>query len=148
MKYFNLSVFTIIFTAFIMKVIRLVRGKRRPCLSPNGLTPEEWEYAMSHAKICRETELVLQFYNGIGAHTIDCMIGPSLGDGADTIFMHWCWRNLEPSNDFYLTVINRRPTTRGGVLNPSWPLSSKNWIDMMNVYNALMHQAELRECSK
>lgn len=150
MKYFNLSIFTMIITAFIMKVARLVRGKRRPCLPPNGLTSEEWEYAMSHAKICREMELVLQFCNGRDAPTIDWVVGPSLGDGADTNFMHWCWRNIEPSNGFYLYAIERRPATRGGAhtVNPSWPLSIKNWVDMTNVYNALMCHAELRERSK
>jgi hypothetical protein len=30
-------------------------------------------------------------------------------------------------------------------MNPQWPLSTKNWADMANVYNALMRQAELRE---
>lgn len=30
-------------------------------------------------------------------------------------------------------------------MNPEWPLSIKNWADMANVYNALMHQAEMRE---
>lgn len=150
MKYFNMSVFTIIFTSFIMKVIRLVRGKRRPSLSPDGLTPEEWDYAMSHAKICREKDLTLQFLNGSGAPTLYWVVGPSLGDGADMNFMHWCWRNLETANGFYLAEIDRLPTLRGGGhrRNPSWPLSSKNWVDMTNVYNALMHQAELRESNK
>ena len=54
MKYFNMSVFTMISTAFIMKVVRLVRGKKRPGLAPNGLMSEEWDDAMSQTKICRE----------------------------------------------------------------------------------------------
>ena len=58
MKYFNLSVFTMIITAFIMKVVRLVRGKKRPGLAPNGLTSEEWGDAMSQAKICRSMPFV------------------------------------------------------------------------------------------
>ena len=146
MKYFNLSVFTMIITAFIMKVVRLVRGKKRPGLAPNGLTSEEWDYAMSQAKICREMELVLQISNGSSPGIIDWVVGPSLGDAADLNFMHWCWRNLEQSNGFYLSVIDKRLTPRGKAhINPSWPLSTKNWADMANVYNALMHQAELRE---
>lgn len=149
MKYFNLSIFTMIITAFIMKVVRLVRGKNRPGLAPDGLTPEEWDYAMSQAKICREMELVLQIGNGDGTVRIDWVVGPSLGDAADLNFMHWCWRNLEQFNGFYLSGIDRRLTTRGvGHINPQWPLSIKNWADMTNVYNALMHQAELRELAK
>lgn len=147
MKYFNLSVFTMIITAFIMKVVRLVRGKKRPGLVPNGLTPEEWDYAMSQAKICREMELVLQISNGSSPVSIDWVLGPSLGDAADLNFMHWCWRNLEQSNGFYLSGIDKRltPMGRAHTMNPQWPLSTKNWADMANVYNALMHQAEMRE---
>ena len=147
MKYFNLSVFTMIFTAFIMKVMRLVRGKQRPGLAPNGLTPEEWDYAMSQAKICREMELVLQIGNANGTVSVEWVVGPSLGDGADQNFMHWCWRNIEQKNGFYLSGIDRRMTPRGRAhtMNPQWPLSIKNWADMTNVYNALLHQAELRE---
>lgn len=150
MKYFNLSVFTMIITAFIMKVVRLVRGKKRPVLTPNGLTPEEWDYAMSQAKIYRSMELVLQISNGSSTVRIDWVVGPSLGDVADKNFMHWCWRNLEQFNGFYLSGIDKRLTQRGRVhtMNPQWPLSSKNWVDMVNVYNALMHQAELRERAK
>ena len=146
MKYFNMSIFTMIITAFIMKVVRLVRGKKRPGLAPNGLTPEEWEHAMSQAKVCREMELVLQISNGSPV-SIDWVLGPSLGDAADQNFMHWCWRNLEQSNGFYLSGIDRRMTPRGRAhtMNPQWPLSIKNWADMANVYNALMRQAELRE---
>lgn len=114
MKYFNLSIFTMIITAFIMKVVRLVRGKKRPGLVPNGLTPEEWDYAMSQAKICREMELVLQISNGSSPVSIEWVLGPSLGDAADLNFMHWCWRNLEQSNGFYLSGIDKRLTPRGG----------------------------------
>lgn len=150
MKYVNMSVFTMIITAFIMKVVRLVRGKKRPGWSPNGLTPEEWDCAMSQAKICREMELVLQISNGSCTVRIDWVVGPSLGDAADRNFMHWCWRNLGQFNGFYLSGIDKRLTPRGRAhtMNPQWPLSIKNWADMSNVYNALMHQAELRECSK
>lgn len=150
MKYFNMSVFTMIITAFIMKVVRLVRGKKRPDLAPNGLTSEEWDYAMSQAKICREMELVLQISNGSSPVSIDWVLGPSLGDAADLNFMHWCWRNLEQFNGFYLSGIDKRLTPRGRAhaMNPQWPLSTKNWADMANVYNALMHQAELRERAK
>lgn len=150
MKYFNLSIFTMIITAFIMKVVRLVRGKKRPGLVPNGLTPEEWDYAMSQAKICREMELVLQISNGSSPVSIEWVLGPSLDYAADQNFMHWCWRNLEQFNGFYLSGIERRLTPRGRAhtMNPQWPLSTKNWADMTNVYNALMHQAELREQAK
>lgn len=143
MKYFNMSIFTMIITAFIMKVVRLVSGKKRPGLAPNGLTPEEWDHAMSQAKVCREMELVLQISNGSSPTSIDWVLGPSLGDAADQNFMHWCWRNIEPFNGFYLCGIDKR--RRAHTMNPSWPLSIKNWSDMANVYNALMHQAELRE---
>ena len=146
MKYFNMSVFTMISTAFIMKVVRLVRGKKRPGLAPNGLMPEEWDDAMSKAKICREMELVLHISNAISLDSIDWVLGPSLGDAANLHFMHWCWRNLEQFNGFYLCGIDIRPTPRGAhAMNPQWPLSIKNWADMTNVYHALMHQAELRE---
>ena len=150
MKYFNLSVFTMIITAFIMKVVRLVCGKKRLGLAPNGLTPEEWDYAMSQAKICRNMELVLQIGNGDGTIRIDWVVGPSLGDAADLNFMHWCWRNLEQSNGFYLSGIDKRltPMGRAHTMNPQWPLSTKNWADMTNVDNALIHQAELRERAK
>lgn len=150
MKYFNLSVFTMIITAFIMKVVRLVRGKKRPGLVPNGLTSEEWDYALSQAKIYREMELVLQIGNGNGTVRIDWVVGPSLGDAADLNFMHWCWRNLVALNGFYLSGIDKRlvPRGRAHTMNPEWPLSIKNWSDMANVYNALMHQAELRERAK
>ncbi len=150
MKYFNLSVFTMIITAFIMKVVRLVRGKKRPGLVPNGLTPEEWDYAMSQAKIYRVMELVLQISNGSSPGIIDWVVGPSLGDAADLNFMHWCWHNLEQSNGFYLSGIDKRLTPRGRAhtMNPAWPLSIKNWLDMAKVYNALMHQAEMRERAK
>ncbi len=150
MKYFNMSVFTMIITAFIMKVVRLVRDKKRPGLAPDGLTPEEWDYAMSQAKICRKMELVLQIGNGNGTVRIDWVVGPSLGDTADQNFMHWCWRSLEQFNGFYLSGIDRRlsPRGRAHTINPPWPLSIKNWADMTNVYNALMHQAELRERAK
>lgn len=150
MKYFNMSVFTMIITAFIMKVVRLVSGKKRPGLAPNGLTSEEWDDAMSQAKICREMVLVLQISNGSSPATIDWAVGPSLGDAADQHFMHWCWRSLDAFNGFYLSGIDRRMTPRGRThtMNPQWPLSTKNWADMANVYNALMHQAELRERSK
>lgn len=149
MKYFNLSIFTMIITAFIMKVVRLVRGKKRPGLVPNGLTPEEWDYVMSKAKICREMELVLQIGNGSSPVSIDWVVGPSLGDVADPYFMHWCWSNFEQFHGFYLCGIDIRPTPRGAhAMNPQWPLSIKNWADMMNAYNALIHQAELRERAK
>ena len=149
MKYFNLSVFTMIITAFIMKVVRLVRGKKRPVLAPNGLTPEEWDDAMSQAKICRSMELVLQISNCISTVRIDWVVGPSLGDTADQHFMHWCWSNFEQFHGFYLIGIDIRPTPRGAhAMNPQWPLSIKNWADMMNAYNALIHQAELRERAK
>jgi hypothetical protein len=150
MKYFNLSVFTMIITAFIMKVVRLVRGKKRPGLVPNGLTSEEWDYAMSQAKICREMELVLQIGNGSGTVRIDWVVGPCLGDAADKNFMHWCWSNLEQFNGFYLSGIGRRLAPRGmaHTKNPRWPLSITNLVGMTNVYNALMHQAELRERAK
>ena len=150
MKYFNLSVFTMIITAFIMKVVRLARGKNRPGLVPNGLTSDEWDYAMSQAKICREMELVLQISNGSSAVSIDWVLGPSLGDAADLNFMHWCWRNLEQFNGFYLSGIDKRlaPKGRAHTMNPEWPLSIKNGLDMANVYNSLMHQAELRERAK
>jgi hypothetical protein len=147
--YFNLSVYAMIITAFLMKVVRLVRGKKRPGLAPNGLTPEEWDYAMFQAKICLEMKLVLQISNGSGTASIDWIVGPSLGDAADRTFMHWCWCNLEQFDGFYLSGIDRRLPPRGRVhINPSWPLSIKNWADMANVYNALLHQAELRERSK
>ena len=71
-----------------MKVVRLVRGKKRPGLSPNGLTPEEWDYAMSQAKLCWNMELVLQISNSNGTVRIDWVVGPSLGDAADLNFMH------------------------------------------------------------
>ena len=149
MKYLNLSVFTMIITAFIMKVVRLVRGKKRPALAPNGLTSEEWDDAMSQTKICREMELVLQIRNDSSPVSIDWVVGPSLGDVADTYFMYWCWRNLEQFHGFYLCGIDIRPTPRGAhAMNPQWPLSIKNWADMMNAYNALIHQAELRERAK
>ena len=83
MKYFNLSVFTMIITAFIMKVVRLVRGNKRPGLAPNGLTPEEWDHAMSQAKVCREMELVLHISNASSPASIDWVLWPSLGDAAD-----------------------------------------------------------------
>lgn len=147
MKYFNMSIFTMIITAFIMKVVRLVSGKKRPGLAPNGLTPEEWDHAMSQAKVCREMELVLQISNGSSPTSIDWVLGPSLGDAADQNFMHWCWCNLEQFNGYYLSGIDRRMTQRGRAhaMNPQWPLFTKNWADMANVYNALMRQAELRE---
>ena len=147
MKYFNLSIFTMIITAFITKVVRLVRGKKRTGLAPNGLTSEEWDDAMSQTKICREMELVLQISNDSSPVSIDWVLGPSLGDAADRHFMHWCWRNIGRFNGFYFSGIDILPTTRGmaHTMNPEWPLSIKNWADMANVYNALMHQAELRE---
>lgn len=149
MKYFNLSVFTMIITAFIMKVVRLVRGKKRTGLAPNGLTSEEWDDAMSQTKICREMELVLHISNDSSPVSIDWVVGPSLGDTADRHFMHWCWRNFEQFHGFYLCGIDIRPTPRGAhAMNPQWPLSIKNWADMMNAYNALIHQAELRERAK
>ena len=147
-KNLSLAFYSAIFTAFVMKVVRLVRGKKRPGLSPNGLTPEEWDYAMSQAKLCWNMELVLQISNSNGTVRIDWVVGPSLGDAADLNFMHWCWRNLEHANGFYLSGIDKRLTPRGRrahTMNPEWPLSIKNWADMANVYNALMHQAELRE---
>lgn len=149
MKYFNLSVFTMIITAFIMKVVRLVRGKKRPGLAPNGLTSEEWDDAMSQTKICREMELVLHISNDSSPVSIDWVVGPSLGDTADPYFMYWCWSNFEQFHGFYLCGIDIRPTPRGArAMNPQWPLSIKNWADMMNAYNALIHQAELRERAK
>ena len=149
MKYFNMSVFTMIITGFVMKVVRLVRGKKRPVLASNGLTPEEWDDAMSQAKICRSMELVLQISNCISPVRIDWVVGPSLGDVADPYFMYWCWSNLEQFHGFYLCGIDIRPTPRGAhAMNPQWPLSIKNWADMMNAYNALIHQAELRERAK
>lgn len=150
MKYFNMSIFTMIITAFIMKVVRLVCGTKRPGLVPNGLTPEEWDHAMSQAKICREMELVLHISNAISLDSIDWVVGPSLGDAADRYFMHWCWRNIEQFNGFYLSGIDIFTTTRGRAhtMNPQWPLSIKNWAGMTNVYNVLMHQAELRERAK
>ena len=146
-KNLSLAFYSAIFTAFVMKVVRLVRGKKRPGLAPNGLTSEEWDYAMSQAKICRNMELVLQISNGSSDGMIDWVVGPSLGDAADQNFMHWCWRSLEQFNGFYLSGIDRRLTPRGRAhtINPPWPLSIKNWVDMTNVYNAMMHQAELRE---
>lgn len=146
-KNLSLAFYSAIFAAFVMKVVQLVRGKKRPGLAPNGLTSEEWDYAMSHAKICREMELVLQISNGSSPVSIDWVLGPSLGDAADLNFMHWCWRNLEQFNGFYLSGIDKRLTPRGRAhtINPQWPLSAKNWADMVNVYNALMYQAELRE---
>ncbi len=146
-KNLSLAFYSAIFTAFVMKVVRLVRGKKRPGLAPNGLTPEEWDYAMSQAKVCRNMELVLQIGNNNGTVRIDWVVGPSLGDAADLNFMHWCWRKLDPANGFYLSGIDKRltPMGRAHTMNPEWPLSIKNWADMANVYNALMHQAELRE---
>ena len=142
-----MSIFTMIITAFIMKVVRLVRGKKRPGLAPNGLTPEEWDHAMSQAKVCREMELVIHISNSTILDSIDWVVGPSLGDAADRHFMHWCWRNLGRFNGFYCSGIDILTTTRGRAhtMNPQWPLSIKNWADMTNVYNALIHQAELRE---
>lgn len=139
-----------IITAFIMKVVLLVRGKKRPGLVPNVLTPEEWDYAMSLAKICREEELVLQISNGSSPVSIEWVVGPSLDYVTDQNFMHWCWRNLEQFNGFYLSGIDRRlaPRGRAHTMNPQWPLSTKNLVDMTNVYNVLMHQAELRERAK
>ena len=148
MKYLNLSVFTMIITAFIMKVAQLVSGKKRPGLAPNGLTPEEWDDAMSRAKVCREMELVLQISNGSSPVRIDWVVGPSLGDIADQHFMHWCWRILDAFNGFYLSGIDRRLTPRAHATNPQWPLSIKNWVDMTNVYNALMYQANMRKRAK
>ena len=148
MKYLNLSVFTMIITAFIMKVAQLVSGKKRPGLAPNGLTPEEWDDAMSQAKVCREMELVLQISNGSSPVRIDWVVGPSLGDIADQHFMHWCWRSLDAFNGFYLSGIDRRLTPRAHATNPQWPLSIKNWVDMTNVYNALMYQANMRKRAK
>ena len=103
--------------------------------------------AMCQTKICREMELVLHISNASSPVSIDWVVGPSLGDTADQHFMHWCWRNLEQFNGFYLSGIDIRPATRGlaHTMNPQWPLSIKNWADMMNAYNALMRQAELRE---
>lgn len=131
-----------------MKVVRLVSGKKRPGMAPNGLTPEEWDDAMSRAKICRGMDLVLQISNGSSPVSIEWLVGPSLGDNADQHFIHWCWRSLDAFNGFYLSGIDRRLAPRAHATNPQWPLSIKNWADMTNVYNALMHQAELRERSK
>lgn len=113
-KNLSLAFYSAIFTAFVMKVVRLVRGKKRPGLAPNGLTSEEWDYAMSQAKICRIMELVLQISKGSSDGMIDWVVGPSLGDAADQNFMHWCWRSLEQFNGFYLSGIDRRLTPREG----------------------------------
>ena len=143
MKYINISLTSMIFTAFVMKVAKLFRGKTKNMIAPNGLTATEWETAMANAQICRDGVVVLHFMNS-GGCTLDWTTGYSLGPSADINFMHWCWRNLVAENGYRLRRISLRHASFGK-LNPQWPLSTKAWAGMVNVYNALYHQAELRE---
>lgn len=158
-----------IITNFVLKVAVLLRGKKRKGFAPNGLSPEEWETATSTATIWRNTEIVLYICSVYGNSTpdIEWVVGPSLGETADKIFMHWCWRNVTPYNGFLLTTITRRSAFHNNIpicpaspvfkadmanvynnQNPIWPLSPVFWVDMINVYNSLMHQAEMRERSE
>ena len=147
MKYLNLSVFSMIFTAFVMKVVQLVRGKKHPGLAPFGITPEEWEHAMAHAKLYRDMEIVLGF-DKRGGNGLEWIIGPSLGEEADRLVMNWCWNSLVSENGYFIRTITRRPVLRGDVPNRNpaqWPLTIEKWADMINMYNALMNQASIRE---
>jgi len=146
MKYINLSLVSMIITAFVMKVVKLFRGKTKSMIAPNGLTAEEWENAMANAKIYRDTVIVLHFVNS-GGGTLDWTTGYSIGPSADLNFMHWCWCNLVAENGYRLSRISLEVARNAsiGKLNPQWPLSTKAWAEMVNVYNALYHQAEMRE---
>jgi hypothetical protein len=145
MKYINLSLVSMIITAFVMKVVELFSGKTKNLIAPNGLTAEEWENAMANAKIYRDTVIVLHFANS-GGGTLDWTTGYSIGPSADLNFMHWCWCNLVAENGYRLSRISLEAVCGSTwKLNPQWPLSTKVWAEMVNVYNALYHQAELRE---
>ena len=146
MKYINLSLVSMIITAFVMKVAKLFRGKAKNMIAPNGLTAKEWENAMANAKICRDMAIVLHFSNS-GGSTLDWTTGYSIGTSANLNFMHWCWCNLVAENGYRLSRISLEAVRHAsiGKLNPQWPLSTKAWAEMVNVYNALYHQAELRE---
>ncbi len=146
MKYINISLVSMIITAFVMKVVKLFRGKTKNMTAPNGLTPTEWEVAMANAKIYRDTVIVLHFVNS-GGSTLDWTTGYSIGTTANLNFMHWCWCNLVAENGYRLSRISLEVVRNAsiGKLNPQWPLSTKAWSEMVNVYNALYHQAELRE---
>lgn len=145
MKYISISIFSMIITAFIQKVITLLKTQTRPTLAPNGLTPEQWEHAMNSAKIIRSMKLVLEFRTHDGS-SVKWVVGTSLDSTADQCFMNWCWRNFKPENGYWLVSIERRMVQRGeGKVNQQWPLSIDAWSGMTNTYNALFHQAELRE---
>lgn len=146
MKYINISLVSMIITAFVMKVAKLFRGKTKNMIAPNGLTATEWENAMANAKIYRDMVIVLHFVNS-GGCALEWTTGYSLGPAANINFMHWCWCNLVAENGYRLGRISLEAVRNAsiGKLNPQWPLSTKAWSEMVNVYNALYHQAELRE---
>ena len=144
MKYLNLSVITMVVTAFIMKVRSLLKKSGKLDLESTGITNAMWADAEKEASIYRGMEIVLQFVkstedpNQTEIH--NWVLGPCLGNLALVLIAKWCIINLTPENGFRLSSVFNRMATRNRIV--PWPMSTQKQIALLNMYNRLMHAAE------
>lgn len=144
MKYLNLSIITMVVTAFIMKVRSLLKKSGKVELESTGITNAMWADAEKYASIYRGMEIVLQFVknnedpNKTERH--NWILGPCLGNLTDAVIFRWCLINLTPENGFRLSSVFNRVATRNRIV--PWPMSTQKQIALLNMYNRLMIAAE------
>ena len=104
MKYLNLSIITMVVTAFIMKVRSLLKKSGKVELESTGITEAMWAEAEKYASIYRGMEIVLQFAKSTDVpnqtEIYNWVLGPCLGNLAQGLIFRWCLINLTPENGF------------------------------------------------
>ena len=144
MKYLNLSIITMVVTAFIMKVRSLLKKSGKVELESTGITDAMWAEAEKEASVYRGMEIVLQFAKSTDdpnqTEIYNWVVGPCLGNLAQVLISKWCIINLTPENGFRLNKVFNRMATRNRIV--PWPMSTQKQIALLNMYNRLMNAAE------
>lgn len=150
MKYINLSLVSMIVTAFILKVKELICRNTNTKVELFGITDKDWDEAIRSVHIVRSMEIVIQFAKPTDStnqtEIYNWILGPSLGTKADQVVMRWCILNLVPENGYRVNKVFNRMATECKILQ--WPMSSTKQIELLNIYNRLMYASMDKEGHK
>lgn len=153
MKYMKLSIFTMIVTKFIMKVIAKFRNEKRPdgiysLARLIGVEPDAYETASEFAKVAPNWKILLFFQCSNREHLSYFNIGKSLGPVCDELISRWCIEHLGSFDDHGVTYTFRyvdiQPIEYENVnlRLPVLPMEVEHLESLMNLYNSLLSKAK------
>jgi len=145
MKYINLSLITMIVTAFLMRVKELLFHSAKQELTPESITEAMWSEALKEVHVYRSMEIVLQFAktgdDPNQTEIYNWVLGPCLGNKADALISSWCFINLTPENGYRISSVFNRLATPSRTKFVQWPMATLKQAALLNVYNRLMYAA-------